>query len=187
MSDLAVSAPLGVRRSVRPSSRAPAARRLPISARRFVSPLVLLALWQAASSLGWLSPRALASPVQIAATAWQLTVSGELGWNALVSLGRVSAGLAIGVAVGGVLAVASGLSRLGEDIVDAPVQMLRTLPFLALVPLFILWLGIGETPKVALVALGSAFPVYLNLHAGIRAVDPRLIEMGRVFGLGKPD
>jgi sulfonate transport system permease protein len=63
--------------------------------------------------------------------------------------------------------------------------MLRTLPFLALVPLFILWFGIGELPKVALVALGSMFPIYLNLYAGIRGIDPKLMEAGRVFGLGQ--
>jgi sulfonate transport system permease protein len=79
----------------------------------------------------------------------------------------------------------AGLSRLGEDVVDAPVQMLRTLPFLALVPLFILWFGIDETPKIALVALGSMFPIYLNLFAGIRGADPKLVEAGQVFGLDR--
>jgi sulfonate transport system permease protein len=91
----------------------------------------------------------------------------------------------IGASIGGALAVVAGLSRLGEDIVDAPMQMLRTLPFLALVPLFILWFGIGELPKIALVTLGASFPVYLNLFAGIRGVDPKLIEAGRVFGLSR--
>jgi sulfonate transport system permease protein len=103
----------------------------------------------------------------------------------LVSLQRVAIGLGIGVVAGTVLAVAAGLSRAGEDVVDAPMQMLRTLPFLALVPMFILWFGIGEVPKVALVALGTTFPIYLNLFAGIRGVDPKLLEAGRVFGLGR--
>ncbi len=151
--------------------------------RRLLSPLVLLLLWQAASSAGLLSSRTLASPAQIAVSAWALVLSGELAWHLAVSLGRVLTGLAIGLTIGAGLALAAGLSRLGEDIVDAPMQMLRTLPFLALVPLFILWFGIGETPKIALVALGTAFPIYLNLFAGIRGVDPRLAEMGRVFGL----
>ena len=154
-------------------------------ARRYVSPVVLIVLWQAASSAGLLSARTLAPPSQILTTGWGLLISGELPWHLAVSLGRVTAGLAIGLTIGAALALAAGLSRLGEDLVDAPVQMLRTLPFLALVPLFILWFGIGELPKVALVALGTAFPFYLNLFAGIRAVDPRLVEMGRVFGLGR--
>ena len=159
------------RRSWRPSFNVSALSRL-------ISPLVIVLAWQAASSAGLLSPRVLASPAQILASASTLTASGELPWHVAVSLGRVSAGLAIGVAVGAALAIVAGLSRLGETIVDAPVQMLRTLPFLALVPLFILWFGIGETPKIALVALGSAFPIYLNLFAGIRGVEPRLAEMG---------
>lgn len=151
--------------------------------RRYVSPLVIICVWQAASTAGLLSPRTLAAPAQILVTAWGMLISGELVWHLLVSLGRVMAGLAIGISAGGALALVAGLSRLGEDIVDAPVQMLRTLPFLALVPLFILWFGIGETPKIALVALGTAFPFYLNLFAGIRGVDPRLVDMGRVMGL----
>ena len=102
-----------------------------------------------------------------------------------MSLARVAAGFGIGAVVGAALALVAGLSRLGEDIADAPMQMLRTLPHLALVPLFILWFGIGELPKVALVALGAAFPVYLNLFAGLRGVDPKLIEAARVFGLGR--
>lgn len=153
--------------------------------RRLLSPFVILIVWQAASGAGLLSPRVLASPLQIAAVGWDLTISGVLGINVLVSLGRVAAGLAIGVSIGTALALVAGLSRLGEDIVDAPVQMLRTLPFLALVPLFILWLGIGETPKIALVALGTSFPIYINLFAGIRGIDPKLAEMGRVFGLDR--
>jgi ABC-type nitrate/sulfonate/bicarbonate transport system permease component len=103
--------------------------------RRFISPLVIVLLWQAASTFGLLSPRTLASPLQIVTTGWGLLVSGELPWHLLVSLGRVAAGLAIGLSVGVGLALVAGLSRLGEDIVDAPVQMLRALPFLALVPL----------------------------------------------------
>jgi sulfonate transport system permease protein len=153
--------------------------------RRYLSAIILVAVWQVASTAGLLSPRTLASPAQILATFWDLLASGELAWHLLVSLGRVTAGLAIGVTIGAGLAVIAGLSRLGEDLVDAPVQMLRTLPFLALVPLFILWFGIGETPKIALVALGTAFPIYLNLFAGIRGVEPRLAEMGRVFGLDR--
>lgn len=153
--------------------------------RRFASPLVLILLWQAASMAGLIAPRTLAAPTTILASAWELLASGELPRHLLVSLGRVATGLAIGVTAGIVLALVSGLSRLGEEVVDAPMQMLRTLPFLALVPLFILWFGIGETPKIALVALGSAFPVYLTLFAGIRGVDPKLAEAGRVFGLDR--
>lgn len=152
---------------------------------RFVSPVALVLLWEGLSRVGVLPPRTLAAPSTIALSAWALLASGELPWHLGVSLGRVLAGLLIGVSVGAALALLAGLSRVGEAVVDAPVQMLRTLPSLALAPLFILWFGIGETPKIALVALGSAFPIYLNLYAGIRAVEPRLAEMGRVFGLDR--
>jgi len=151
--------------------------------RRFVSSLVLVGLWQAGSMLGFIPARTLAAPATILATAWNLAASGELGHHLLVSVARVAVGLAIGVTAGTLLALAAGLSRTGEDIVDAPMQMVRTLPFLGLVPLFILWFGIGEAPKIALVALGAVFPVYLNLFAGIRGVDVKLVEAGRVFGL----
>jgi sulfonate transport system permease protein len=153
--------------------------------RRFVSPLVLVLLWQAASSAGLISPRTLASPATVLASGWELMLSGELPHNLLVSLARVVSGLAIGLTLGTAFALLAGLSRKGEEIVDAPLQMLRTLPFLALVPLFILWFGIGETPKIALVALGTTFPIYLTLFAGIRGVDPKLMEAGRMFGLDR--
>ncbi len=155
------------------------------NARRFASPLALVALWQAASMAGLISPRVLAAPSAVLGTAWTLLIGGGLVYNMAVSLQRVVLGLLVGVVIGTSTALAAGLSRLGEDIVDAPMQMLRTLPFLALVPMFILWFGIGELPKVALVALGATFPIYLNLMAGIRGIDPQLIEAARVFGLGR--
>jgi sulfonate transport system permease protein len=153
--------------------------------RRFVSPLVLVLLWQAGSMAGLIPARTLAAPSTILLTAWGLLQTGELEHNLLVSLGRVVVGLAIGVTTGAVLATIAGLSRRGEDVVDAPMQMLRTLPFLALVPLFILWFGIGETPKVLLVALGAMFPIYLNLFAGIRGADPKLVEVAATLGLSR--
>ncbi len=166
--------------------RLPGLPRLRVAAlRRLVSPLLLVLLWQAASTAGLVSAQTLASPLAILRTALELTRSGVLPHNLLVSLARAGAGLAIAIAAGIVLALVAGLSRLGEDALDAPLQMLRTLPALALVPLFILWFGIGETPKIALVALGAMIPVYLNLFKGIRAIDPKLLEMGRINGLSR--
>jgi sulfonate transport system permease protein len=176
------------------ASRAAIARPLPLPnvaawrtsrLRRFASPIVLVLLWQAASMAGLISPRTLAAPSTVLLAAWELTVSGELPHHLMVSLGRVALGLGIGITTGVAFALIAGLSKLGEEIIDAPLQMLRTLPFLALVPLFILWFGIGETPKIGLVALGTTFPVYLTLFAGIRGVDPKLVEAGRVFGLDR--
>ncbi|WP_437571423.1 ABC transporter permease [Sorangium sp. So ce542] len=147
--------------------------------------LFLLFAWQAVTSLGLVSPRVLASPTTVAQTGLALLASGELPRHLWVSLGRVSRGLALGVSAGVTLALVAGLFRLGEDLLDAPIQMLRTLPVLALVPLFILWFGIGETPKIALVSLGTFFPVYLNTYAGIRSVDNKLVEAATTLGLGR--
>ncbi len=149
-----------------------------------MSPVALLLLWELGARTGVIPANVLAAPSSVILTAWRMIASGELPWNMLVSLGRAVSGLVIGVAVGSALALTAGLSRAGETLVDPPVQMLRTLPSLALTPLFIVWFGIGETPKIALIALGTSFPIYLNLYAGIRGVEPRLVEAARSFGLG---
>jgi sulfonate transport system permease protein len=150
---------------------------------RGFSPLALLAAWELGSLSGLIPLRTLAAPHQVLGTFLALLGSNELPANLLVSFGRVLAGLAIGVSLGSALALVSGLSRDGELAVDSPLQMLRTLPTLALSPLFIVWFGIGEAPKVALIAFGTLFPVYLNLYSGIRGVDVRLVEAARSFGL----
>lgn len=162
-------------------------RRVPRVSLRWLSPLLLIALWQLASAVGLLSPDKLAAPSTIASTAWDLTRDGQLPDALVVSLRRVALGLALGVGIGLALGAVSGLSRWGEGLLDPLVQMLRTLPFLGLVPLFILWFGIGESPKIALVTLGAAFPVYLNAHAAIRGTDPKLLEVAQVLGLSRAE
>lgn len=159
--------------------------RVPQGLRRLISPVVLLLLWQAASSSGLLSERLIAAPVKIARTAIDLTTAGTLPDAIAVSLQRVAIGFVIGAITAIVLALVAGLSRFGENAVDPLMQMLRALPFYGLIPLFILWFGISETPKVALIALGVAFPLYLNTFAGIRGVDGRLAEAGRSLRLGQ--
>jgi len=175
-----------------PEQSAPRPKTLPtrsawarLSHNRWLSPVLLLLLWELLSRTGVIPARTLAAPSSVLVTLAQMIASGELGANLLVSFGRVAIGLAIGVSTGIVLALVAGLSRPGEAAVDAPVQMLRTLPVLALSPLFIVWFGIGETPKIALIAFGSMFPVYLNLYNGIRGVDVRLVDAARSFGLGR--
>jgi len=154
-------------------------------ARRFVSPVLLIALWQLGSTTHLIPATKLASPAAIVAAFWSLSISGELWGDLIVSLTRVLVGFAVGVTIGGSLALVSGLSRRGEDAVDPVMQGLRTLPYLGMVPLMIAWFGIGELPKLALVAFASAFPVYLTLLGGIRGVDPKLIEAARIFGLDR--
>ena len=101
----------------------------------------------------------------------------------LVSLERVAIGFAVGGAAGLALAVIAGLSRLGENSVDLLMQMLRTLPLFGLIPVFIVWFGIGQLPKILLIALGAAIPLYLNTFSGIRNVDAKLAEAGQSLGL----
>lgn len=167
-----------------PSARRP--RRVRSGARawrRAVSPLALLALWQLASTTGVLPRDKLDSPAQVVQSLVGLWSDGRLTDAVGVSLTRVVVGFALGAAVGVGLAIVAGLSRLGEDAVDAPMQMLRTLPHFGLLPLFVLWFGIDESPKYALIALGVAFPLYVNTFAGIRGVDPKLLDAARALRL----
>ncbi|WP_327693152.1 ABC transporter permease [Streptomyces sp. NBC_00459] len=159
--------------------------RVPRWLRRTSGPLLLLALWQLLSSTGVLTSDILASPGRIAEVGSDLIADGSLGNAMATSLQRVALGLLLGTVIGTGLALVSGLFRVGEDLVDAPVQMLRTVPFVGLIPLFIIWFGIGEAPKVAIITLGVTFPLYLNVYAGIRGVDAQLIEAGESLGLSR--
>ncbi|MFB6892055.1 ABC transporter permease [Kitasatospora sp. NPDC056327] len=172
-----------------PPSRAKRRRRRmgPVRPRRpfarALGPLLLLALWWVSSATGLLDPQTLAPPADVAATFGDLVVRGELQEHLLVSLQRAVLGLGSGVAAGLLLALAAGLSRIGEALIDGTVQLVRSLPILALVPLAILWFGIGEEVKVILVALGTLVPVYLNTHAGLTGLDPRYAELARTVDL----
>jgi sulfonate transport system permease protein len=163
------------------------ARRRLVDLRRWISPVALIALWQFSSSTGLLPPDKLSSPWTVLQAGMEVARSGELGSAFAVSLSRVASGFIVGAAIAVVLGLVAGLSRWGEVLVDPPVQMLRTLPFLGLIPLFILWFGIGEEPKIALVALGVAFPLYLNIHSGIRNADDHLIEATTALGYTKAE
>lgn len=152
--------------------------------RRLVSPVAILLLWQALSMIGVLSPDKLPAPSTVFQTGWRLAADGTLGANLLDSLTRAAVGLLIGGVLALALGAAAGLLRVGDDIIDPPVQMARMLPHLALVPLLIIWVGIGESMKITLVALGVFFPLYFNTYAGIRDIDERLVEAARTCGLG---
>ena len=168
-----------------PLRAARARRGIPRPLRRALVVVALLVIWQVLSETGVLTADTLSSPLDTVRTAGDMFASGDLDTALLTSLQRALTGLALGIPVGLVLALASGLFRLGEDVVDSPMQMLRTLPFLGITPLLILWFGIGDTPKIALVFLGVSFPVYVNTLVGIRNVDARLVEAARTFGAGR--
>lgn len=149
---------------------------------RIASPLVLLTVWQLGSALGLIPQGVLPAPSLILEAGVELTRTGQLGAALQVSGTRVIVGLLLGGTIGLVLGTAIGLSRWLESILDPPMQMVRALPHLGLIPLFILWFGIGELPKVLLVAVGVIFPLYLNTYSAIRQVDPRLLETAQVLG-----
>ncbi|AZI37928.1 aliphatic sulfonate ABC transporter permease protein [Caenibius tardaugens NBRC 16725] len=152
-------------------------------ARRAIGPLSIVAAWVIATTAGWVDPSILPSPPALAEGFGQLWTEQNLPGQIALSLGRALGGGAIGAVLGLSLGVAAGLSRIGEELFDASLQMLRTVPFLALVPLFIVWFGIGEFPKLLLIALATMFPMYLNAYAGVRNVDRKVIEAMRSFGL----
>ena len=152
------------------------------------TPLALLVLWQLASWRDWLSPAVSASPVEVARAAvhlWQVGSPATLGEDLRVSLTRALTGLVLGVSVAAVAATFAGLSRIGEQLFNGPVQILNTVPFLALLPLMIMWFGIGDASKIGLISISAGVPVYINLFNAIRGVDPRLIEMARAAGAGR--
>jgi sulfonate transport system permease protein len=149
----------------------------------YLLPILVVASWQLGSSVGWISSRIMPSPADVVVAFWQTTVSGQLPTDIVVSSGRAFAGLLVGGAIGFLLGIANGVSRLSEQLTDTTLQMLRTIPHLAMIPLVILWFGIGEESKLFLTSLGVLFPVYLNTYHGVRNVDRDLIEMGRVYGM----
>jgi sulfonate transport system permease protein len=146
-------------------------------------PAGLIVVWQLLSQVGLISTRILPAPTDIVAAAVRLTLSGELLRNVGISLYRALAGFLIGGSIGLSLGVLNGLSRSAENLLDSSLQMIRNIPHLALIPLVILWFGIGDQARIFLVSLGVFFPIYINTFAGIRSIDPNLLEMGRVYGL----
>lgn len=149
----------------------------------WLAPVLLVIVWESFAQAGWLSPQVLPAPSKIVRTAFKLATTGTLLNDLGVSLLRAAAGFAIGAAVGTGLGILVGFSRIAEAAIDRSVQMIRAIPFLAALPLVIVWLGVGEAEKIFLVALGVTFPIYINTVLGIRQVDPKLLELGRVQGL----
>jgi sulfonate transport system permease protein len=155
--------------------------------RRLLGPVLLILLWQVLSWVGVIDDRTLASPVTVVHTTAHLIHTGELQSALWASLHRVVIGLTLGTVTGLVLALASGLTEIGQDVIDGPIQILRALPILALVPLFIVWFGIGEEAKELLIAFGVMFPVYINTHAAITGIDPRLLEVTKTLRLRRSE
>ncbi|KIR09136.1 ABC transporter permease [Levilactobacillus brevis] len=152
----------------------------------FLIPILIVVCWQLSSSMGWLSASILPSPWAVLKDGVTLTQSGELPKNMSISLYRATVGLLIGGGLGLVLGFLNGMSTTARLLFDSSIQMVRNIPHLALIPLIILWLGINESAKISLVAIGTMFPVYINTFNGIRSVDSDLIEMGKAYNLSNP-
>lgn len=150
---------------------------------RLLIPLLILGLWQLSASAGWLDEFVLPSPLSILHAYQELWSTGELQAALPISLARAGTGLLIGGSLGLLLGIVAGLSSVAEKVYDAPMQMIRTIPFIALVPLFVVWFGIGELSKVLLIIGAAIFPVYLNAYHGIRGIDKRLLELGSSFDM----
>lgn len=152
---------------------------------RLLSPLAVLIAWQILSSTGVIPEDKLSPPSKVWAAAQELWADGSLQDALLTSLQRASLGVLLGGTVAVVLGLLVGFFKVADFVIDPPLQMFRTVPFLGLIPLFVVWFGIGEQPKIYMVALGVLFPLYLNLVAGIHGVDPKLTEAGKSLGLSK--
>ena len=148
---------------------------------------VLLGAWVVGSATGLLDPRTLTEPWTVVQTAGTLVENGRLQESLVTSGLRAASGLGLGVAIGTVLAVVSGLSRIGESLIDGPIQVKRSIPTLALIPLLILWLGIGEPMKIITIALAVFVPVYIHTHNGLRTIEGRYAELAETLGVTRTE
>ncbi|MFF2483217.1 ABC transporter permease [Paenibacillus sp. NPDC058071] len=144
-------------------------------------PVAIAIVWQASGMLGLISESLLPTPVAIGKQFVLLAASGELFTHLGISVYRAMTGFALGAATGLALGLFTGLGKLAEKTLDPTLQMLRTIPLLSLIPLFILWFGVGEFSKTLMIALGAFFPVYVNTFLGIRSVDRKLFDVARTF------
>jgi sulfonate transport system permease protein len=146
-------------------------------------PALILVVWQALSMAGLIAARVLPAPTEVARAGWELLTEGELLKDVAISARRAMTGFLIGGGIGFILGLVNGFFPWGARLLDSSVQMGRNIPHLALIPLVILWFGIGEEARLFLVAIGVAFPIYINTYHGVRSVDAGLIEMSKTYGL----
>jgi sulfonate transport system permease protein len=158
-------------------------RKVPFSL--VLGPVLLVGWWFLASATGWLDPQTLSPPWVVVETTGDLLETGRLQAALQTSAMRAFSGLAIGITAGTLLALIAGLSRLGESVIDGPIQIKRSIPTLALIPLLILWLGINEEMKILTIALAVMIPVYIHTHNGLRSIDGRYAELAETVDVGR--
>ncbi|WP_138755005.1 ABC transporter permease [Paenibacillus sinopodophylli] len=155
--------------------------RIPRPLHGWIVPVLVVVVWQIVSGLGILSATLLPAPASIVKSFLALCASGEMAEHLSISIYRAGFGFLLGTSLGLLLGLSAGLGKLVEKTLDPSLQMLRTVPLLSVIPLFILWFGIGEFSKVLLIGLGAFFPVYVNTYLGIRSTDAKLYEVSRIF------
>lgn len=146
-------------------------------------PLGIVIIWEFLARIGVFTPNLVPGPSLVFEVLSEMTQTGDIWRHIGITLQRVALGFVIGSLVGTVLGSLTGYSRLCHQLLDPLFQALRSIPSLAWVPLFILWLGIYETSKVTLIAVGVFFPVYLSLMTGVQGVDRKLVEVGKIYRL----
>ncbi|BAO88367.1 ABC transporter permease subunit [Caballeronia cordobensis] len=151
----------------------------------WIVPVLILLVWEGAARAGLIAPQVLPAPSKVIGTAFDMAKDGELFIHLGVSLLRASAGFVIGGVLGLALGILVGFSPLAQAFLDRSIQMVRAIPFLAMLPLVIVWFGVGEVAKIFLVSLAVLFPVYINTMLGIRLIDPKLMELAKVVGLDR--
>lgn len=181
---MSIPAPITIADPIAAPHRAPQARhRLAFAG--LLLPILLAILWEILVRVGIANGRLMPPPSVVGRTLWGLAASGELLTHATATLWRVAAGFGLGAGVGTLLGALTGALPLARGLLDPTLQALRAIPSIAWVPLFILWFGIFEASKVALIAVGVFFPVYLGVAAAIIDIDRKIIEVGRVFRLSR--
>lgn len=153
----------------------------------WIIPVALLVLWEILSRVGYLPANWLPAPTVVARTIYDLGVAGELWKHLGITVIRVVVGFLLGASAGSLLGSLIGYLPVARKLLDPMLQSLRSVPSIAWVPLFLLWLGIQESSKIVLISLGAFFPVYLNLSVAVRHVDSKLLEIGRLYRLSSFD
>jgi sulfonate transport system permease protein len=149
----------------------------------WIIPVSVLLVWELLARLGTLPFNWLPAPTVVGKTIYQLAVAGDLLKHAEITLARVAVGFLLGASAGTFVGGLTGYLPVARRLLDPSLQALRSVPSIAWVPLFLLWLGIGETSKIVLISVGAFFPVYLNLSVAMRHVDPKLLEVGKLYRL----
>ena len=149
----------------------------------WIIPVSVLLVWELFARLGILPPNWLPAPTVVGKTIYHLAVSGDLLKHAGVTIARVAVGFLLGATAGTIFGGLTGYLPIARKLLDPSLQALRSVPSIAWVPLFLLWLGIQETSKIALISVGAFFPVYLNLSVAMQHVDPKLLEVGKLYRL----